>query len=414
MLQKGIIKDFGDPITEGMIRNHYANYMMEARSDKGALRIYDIMKNNPKNFSLLKSVMNKMPVAIVGAGVGTQMMGNEGEEQPAALPQKKRGGGIKNADFIASRNKAMLESLPKAQTGVDWEAVNNPELAAKAQAMGHETIADYRNSNWGYGKNMQQPIGRGAAIGIGLDTQLPKPVSLKTLPNKRKTFLNMPMDNRQMPVLEEIFKLQKAEQSGVGRFLGNPNAKAATLNFEEEVNEWLGKPMDKAYDAAERLSENGSDAVDNFRHPVAGMYTQQAIKDKVGIPIIGDALGFLGANAMGIGHEAGTIFRDERPWEDKLREAGEDIFNNFTGSLTGLLPGTQEDKENILYNLSGGNWLPDGVVWAPGQNMYFKDESGNFKRDTPFEMWNNITRKKQGGITKKVTIKSLPKNWKTQ
>lgn len=440
MLEKGIIKNLGDDITEGMIKQHYSNYMLESHGGKYPLRIYDIMKNNPKNFKLLNNVMNKMPVAIIGTGVGLQMMG--GDEEGQVLPQKKRGGGIKNVDFLASRNKGIINSLPKAQTGVDWEAVKNPELAAKAQAMGHETIADYRNSNWGYGKNMQRPPvinedlrsrlmaqqeisslekqqmfpGRGAALGIGLDTQLPKPVSLKTLPNKRKTFLNMPMDNRQMPALEEIFKLQKPEQSGVGRFLGNPNAKAAPLGFEEEVNKYFGNPMDKAYAISEAFAGEGEDPVDNFRHPMAGMYTQQAIKDKVGIPFIGDALGFLGSNAMGIGHELGTMFKDERDWGVKLREAGEDTFNNFTGSLMGLLPGTQEDKQNMLYNLSSGNWLPDGVVWNEdkNQNMYFKDENGNVTRRSPSEMLNSISYEKQGGATKRVTIKSLPKNWKSR
>lgn len=86
MLQKGIIKDFGDEITESMIKNHYANYMMEGRSDKGALRIYDIMKNDPKNFSILKSVMNKMPAVVIGTGVGFGI--------DAAIQQKKKGGKV--------------------------------------------------------------------------------------------------------------------------------------------------------------------------------------------------------------------------------------------------------------------------------------------------------------------------------
>lgn len=167
MLQKGIIKDFGDPITEGMIRNHYANYMLEGRNHKGALRLYDIMKNNPGNFTLLQSVMNKMPVAIIGAGVGYGVMGGNEEEQ-SALPQKKRGGGIKNVDFIASRNKAILESLPKAQTGGGPKLNNNPdfeisfdiskspqenmELNKRARQMGWNSVEEYKNSGWGQNK----------------------------------------------------------------------------------------------------------------------------------------------------------------------------------------------------------------------------------------------------------------------
>ena len=163
MLQKGIIKDLGDDITEGMIRQHYANYMMEAQGGKYPLRLYDIMKNNPNNFKLLQSVMNKMPVAVIGAGVGYGMMGGDEESQP--LPQKKRGGGIKHVDFIASRNKAMLESLPKAQTGGGPKLNSNPdfevsydiskspeenmELNKRARQMGWNSVEEYKNSNWG-------------------------------------------------------------------------------------------------------------------------------------------------------------------------------------------------------------------------------------------------------------------------
>jgi hypothetical protein len=47
---------------------------------------------------------------VIGLGVTAPLLINATKEQ------KKRGGRIKNVDFIASRNKAMLESLPKAQT----------------------------------------------------------------------------------------------------------------------------------------------------------------------------------------------------------------------------------------------------------------------------------------------------------
>ena len=64
------------------------------------------------------------------------------------------------------------EKLPQAQLGLDWEALQNPELAAKAKAMGHNTIAEYRDSNWGYGKNMKQPASANTAPIAGV-TGLP-------------------------------------------------------------------------------------------------------------------------------------------------------------------------------------------------------------------------------------------------
>lgn len=53
-----------------------------------------------------------------------------------ALYSKKHGGG-----------------LPRAQKGIDWEGISNPELLRRAQEMGHNSVEEYRNSGWGYGKN---------------------------------------------------------------------------------------------------------------------------------------------------------------------------------------------------------------------------------------------------------------------
>ena len=200
------------------------------------------------------------------------------------------------------------EKLPKAELGLDWEALENPGLAAKAKAMGHNTIAEYRNSNWGYGKNIQQI----------------------------------------------------------------PSSVKEAKGLEADIDKWLDHPKGKAYANA--------NLKDNTRHSLAGMYTQQAIKDKVDIPIIGDALGFVGANAMGLGHEISTLYKDGfKDWEslyNKTIESGEDTFNNFVGSAMGLMPGTQENKKNIISNLSSGNWLPDGVVRKDGTDLYNKKQGG--------------------------------------
>jgi hypothetical protein len=181
-------------------------------------------------------------------------------------------------------------------------------------------------------------------------------------------------------------------------------------SMEEAIDKYFGYPQDRAFQYVDSRQEGDNDPSDNERHGAAGLFTQQAIKNKIDIPIIGDAAGWLGANAMGIGHELGTIFEDERPWGDKLQEAGEDIFNNFTGSTLGVLPGSQDEKLNVIHNLSVGNWLPDGVVWDGGKNnLYLKDEQGKVNRDSAMDMYNRMFQKKQGGVIKQVKIKSLPK-----
>lgn len=54
-------------------------------------------------------------------------------------------------------------SLPKEQNGggIDYEAIKDPQLAVKARAMGHNSIAEYRNSNWGYGSNHPNYVKKG-------------------------------------------------------------------------------------------------------------------------------------------------------------------------------------------------------------------------------------------------------------
>jgi len=235
-------------------------------------------------------------------------------------------------------------------------------------------------------------------------------------PNFNQT-LNIPLQFQQAPDLMNAH-VNMPHNSGWGDFTTHRTpsvydaVKSGNLfTIEESINKYLGYPMNKAYDAADRLAPEGEDPIDSFRHPTAAMYTQQAIKDKVGVPILGDALGFLGANASGIGHELSTLFDDERPWDVKLQEAGEDAFNNFAGSVVGLLPGTQDEKANLIYNMSLSNWLPDGVVSEdPNKNMYFKDEQNNVRRSTPIDMYNKMFQKKQGGSLRKAQ-NGLPKDY---
>jgi peptide/nickel transport system substrate-binding protein len=100
-----------------------------------------------------------------------------------------------------------------------------------------------------------------------------------------------------------------------------------------------------------------------------------------------ETAGWFAANAMGAGHELGTIVEDERPWGDKIKEGFEDLENNLLGTTLGLFPGSQDEKLNVIHGLSVGNWLPDGVVADGGKNnLYLKDEQGNVNRDSPMDM----------------------------
>jgi hypothetical protein len=140
-------------------------------------------------------------------------------------------------------------------------------------------------------------------------------------------------------------------------------------DFETKLNSALDYPMTKASIAASAAGEDSGNEIDNLRHPLAGRYAAEAIMDYfpewaqyTGIPQVA---GFLGANAVGIGHEANVIFKDDRPWLTKLRESGEDMFNNAVGAGIGILPMSSKDKTNALLQLSDKNMLPDGMAAPP-------------------------------------------------
>ena len=142
-------------------------------------------------------------------------------------------------------------------------------------------------------------------------------------------------------------------------------------SVEQQVNAWLGEPMKRAAEEAERRAEQGEDAGDSFRHSNAGRLTREELEKKfpelmlyTGIPQVAS---FLGATALGIGHEVVAPNRSsDYSWWDTAREAGEDIINNTIGA-TGLF------SEEDLYDMYLNNQLPDG--YGKG-NMYFKQKKG--------------------------------------
>jgi hypothetical protein len=192
------------------------------------------------------------------------------------------------------------------------------------------------------------------------------------------------------------------------------------ISFEgDAVEDFINKnilddAMGKASVSAAATVGEDEDEIDNFRHPQAGRYAAEAIVNYfpewaqyTGIP---QTAGLWGANAMGVGHELGTIFGDPRWFDDTypdnkapgflekakmiLGESGEDIFNNAVGAGVGVLPMNSRDKTNTLLELSNQNMLPDGIVRRnPANNLYLKkgpNDPGKFKSPYKQELGGSI------------------------
>ena len=178
------------------------------------------------------------------------------------------------------------------------------------------------------------------------------------------------------------------------------NTDSKEIGLEGKISRGLNNSMTRASRAAEYFAPKGEDPTDNFRHPMAGRYVTEAIAEKSGhIPYISNFVGALGANALGIAHEASTLFTDKRPWAEKWKEAKEDTYNNFVGSVVGASSLTPKEKTAYLNYLSTQHKIPDGYGAIHPFHNDWQD---------PYTL-----RHKEGGalLTKKVTCKSCGWTW---
>ena len=187
---------------------------------------------------------------------------------------------------------------------------------------------------------------------------------------------------------DSVFEIPLAQ---VGEEVVVPVEGSKLVELEKKINAYLNNPNERAKDFSE--SEEELSNIDNLRHSMAGRYTAEELQNLVkGIPYIGGVLdatgvdklvGFLGSNVLGIGHEVSTLVKDERPLLTSLQESGEDVFNNFVGSIVGSTNLSSERKDNMLKFLSYNNLLPDGYVQTNpdfSENVYFKNPDGNVKK----------------------------------
>ena len=99
---------------------------------------------------------------------------------------------------------------------------------------------------------------------------------------------------------------------------------------------------------------------DPLRHGTTSGLTARAISDKIkNVPYIGglldfvgvdDAAGVVGANLLGLGHEASAYMdygqHDGRSLTTELKESGKDMYNNFLGSLASIGSDTDQEVAN--------------------------------------------------------------------
>lgn len=200
------------------------------------------------------------------------------------------------------------------------------------------------------------------------------------------------LDYREQPELEQPEDFINKAQDG-----GDPNASETNnsflYNLEKSVNRSLGNVNQRAQDFSE--SEDEMANIDNMRHAMGGRYAAEAIQQKVSdIPYIGGILnftgadkmaGFIGSNALGVGHELRTMTDgDDRPFFTKLQESGEDVFNNFVGSTIGSTNMTADKKNELIRYLSHNNLLPDGYVQSDedfSDDVYFKNADGSRRQN---------------------------------
>jgi len=149
-----------------------------------------------------------------------------------------------------------------------------------------------------------------------------------------------------------------------------PNIPTSIQEVEKLVDDSLGSPQQKARVLTEKYAKEGEDPSDPARHIMAAKLTADAIKNKTGnIPYLSKGLGWLGSNILGVGHELGTIFNDDRDFSVKFREAAEDIRNNLTGSNLSFDRRSNEFVTRDVINNANDGLYPDGY----GEKHPFKD-----------------------------------------
>ena len=140
--------------------------------------------------------------------------------------------------------------------------------------------------------------------------------------------------------------------------------------MEETIDKKLDYPVNKAYErrqAYTNLHKGNWVESDKVGHASGAMYTRQAISKKLGGGILGNVVGAVGANLLGVGHEVGA-FNNDHGLVNGVIEGGKDIVNNFIGSIS--------SSKNLERNVE--KYGTDGMGSATR-----KERMADMKKDSP-------------------------------
>ena len=363
----------------------------EIDSPVGALGLVQIMPSTVKEMKKLGLVSKDFdPLDPKQAVVGQAAYMNWIAERPYL---NKGEDSVKQAKFLGAYN-----------TGVG----NIKSALTKAKAAG---VDIYKTLDWVDSKYLPKEtvnyINRITGKNDQFNLDFDKAVSDTTnkyildLYNKKDGGPHDPPESNYIQSLRQVqktLKKPKTLESGRKLVMGEPgfkeqqevarknNAAMLTKLFpsiakaEKFVNKHLGSPQEKARALTEKHTPSGEDPSDPARHIMAGKLSADAIKNKTGnIPYVSEGLGWLGSNVLGMGHELGTIFNDDRDWAVKLREAAEDMRNNLTGANLSFDPRSNKDITQEVINNAYDGVYPDGY----GEKHPFKD---NLKWEDPYEL----------------------------
>ena len=169
------------------------------------------------------------------------------------------------------------------------------------------------------------------------------------------------------------------------------DAKKELYQLEMDLNKRLGWPHQKASDfSVEGTDPWGDRFSDSKRHAAGAFYTNKGIQNLfpdwakyTGFPQLA---GFLGSNALGIGHELGN-------WDSKT--SGQDIYNNLIGAAIGSIADKKSGRQ-LIKNLAEKEILMPGYIPEPFEVPAIRNPN-NPNEIIPFEQLPEIIITPQGG-----------------